>query len=323
MGFSSVVYIVLPVLLLGVILGRKYRVRKWGHCQSKRLLDGQICIVTGANSGIGKEVAKDLATRKAKVILACRDLESTKTAIEDIRKTVSTGELIPMHLDLASLDSVRKFAEEVLKQFPQINILVNNAGVWCTQPQTTSDGFEIHFGINHLGHFLLTNLLLPKLKESKPCRVVTVSSGLHERGVIELDNLNFEKSDGIPPKKGMNPAYCNSKLANALFSQELSVRAPPVATYAVCPGFTLTGLFRNYKPRFYQYILFTPVIYWSMRTAKQGAQTVIHCCVAEELEGETGAFYRNCERYVSTADLNPKLASDLWTASEQLVGLSA
>lgn len=121
-----------------------------------------------------------------------------------------------MHLDLASFDSIRKFSKEVLQKYMKIHVLINNAGVYfpLTDSQKTKDGFEMNFGVNHLGHFLLTNLLVERIKESAPSRIVIVSSGLHERGVIDLDDLNMEKRREISHNIRVNPAYCASKLAN-------------------------------------------------------------------------------------------------------------
>ncbi|XP_065346721.1 retinol dehydrogenase 12-like [Cloeon dipterum] len=311
---------------VGLWLVRKLRERQWGYCRSRRTLEGRVCIVTGANGGIGFEVAKDLARRKARVILACRNLNNARKAVEDIRREgILTGELIPMQLDLSSLESIREFSKEALEQFQEIHLLVNNAGVYVpvAEKQKTADGFELHFGVNHLGHFLLTNLLIERIVKSKPSRIVTVSSTLHEKGEIDFDNLQLEDLSNLDPKKSRtNPGYCNSKLANALFSQELAQRVPEgVSSYAVCPGFTLTNLFRSFNPKFYHYIMFAPIMYWYMRSATQGAQGVIACAVSEDFEGQSGLFYKDCKLYKSKADLNPEIAKKLWEKSQELVSL--
>ncbi|XP_067007931.2 retinol dehydrogenase 12 [Anabrus simplex] len=319
---SSVVYIIFPILL-AVGLIRKYREYQWGYCKSNSSLHGKVFLVTGANSGIGKETVRELVRRKARVIMACRDMKKARLAIEDIRRHESSGELIPMHLDLASLKSVRKFCEEVMKDFPKIHVLINNAGMYIPmeEKKKTDDGFEIHFGVNHLGHFLLTNLLLPRLKESAPSRIVIVSSALHEQGKIDFDDLNGEKT---PTKSGRhNSGYCNSKLANMLFSIELAKRTQDsgVCVYALCPGFAYTGLFRSRTIKWYHYILFSPIALLYLRSAAQGAQTVIHCATCEEVEGESGLLYRNCTIYKPKKKLDPEVASKLWEVSEKLVGL--
>lgn len=321
---SGVVYVFFPVLL-AIGLLRKIREYQWGHCKSKSSLHGKVFIVTGANSGIGKETVRELARRKARVIMACRDLKNAKSAIEDIRREVSSGELIPMLLDLESLESVRMFAKEVLHDFPYINVLINNAGVSIpvSERRKTKDGFEINFGINHLGHFLLTNLLLPRLKESTPSRIVIVSSMLHERGKIDFENLNGEKGF-ITTSKRANPGYCNSKLANMYFHVELTKRleGTGVDTYALCPGFVYTNIFRYSHIKWYHYIMFSPIALIYLRTPSQGAQTTLHCATSEELEGKSGYFYRNCDTFVSKMEFDPNVAQKLWEVSEEMVGLN-
>ncbi|XP_020282736.1 retinol dehydrogenase 12-like [Pseudomyrmex gracilis] len=323
MALSSwYLFFILPtVVFIGLL--RKCRERTWGRCKSTTNLQGQVFLVTGANSGIGKETVKELAKRKATVIMACRDMQNAKNAMANIRNTIHTGELIPMKLDLASFSSIREFADEVLKSFPKIDVLINNAGVYAPLKDCamTKDGFEIHFGVNHLGHFLLTNLLLDRLKESAPSRVVVVTSKLLESGVIDFSNLNGEK--GLPVKSRMNPGYCNSKLANAYFAMELAKRTQNtgVNVYMVCPGFTYTGLFRNVKRSWFHYIIFSPIALMFLRTANQGAQTVLHCATESSLSEESGHLYRDCKLYVSKKNLDPETALRLWDISAKLTGL--
>ncbi|XP_017880477.1 retinol dehydrogenase 11-like, partial [Ceratina calcarata] len=275
---SSWYYIILPVLLFIGLL-RKCRERTWGRCKNTDSLQGRVFIVTGANSGIGKEVVKELVKRKATVILACRNLQNAHNTISEIRTRIPTGELVPMELNLASFSSIREFVAAVIKDFAEVHVLINNAGVYVPfkEHALTEDGYEIHFGVNHLGHFLLTNLLLEHLKQNAPSRIVIVTSKLFESGVIDFSNLNGEK--GLTIKGRMNPAYCNSKLANTYFGIELAKRLENtgVNVYMVCPGFTYTGLFRNVKRSWFHYIMFSPVALLFLRTANQGAQTVLHC----------------------------------------------
>ncbi|XP_077261870.1 retinol dehydrogenase 11 [Temnothorax americanus] len=318
---SSWCYFILPVVLLIGLL-RKCRERTWGRCRSTGNLQGRVFLVTGANSGIGRETAKELVKRKATVVMACRNVRSAKNAITEIRSKIPTGELIPMELDLSSFSSIRDFANEALKKFPQIHVLINNAGVYAPLKDhaSTKDGFEIHFGVNHLGHFLLTHLLLDRLKESAPSRIVVVTSKLLESGVIDFSNLNGEK--GLPVKSRMNPGYCNSKLANAYFAAELAKRTENtgINVYMVCPGFTYTGLFRNVKRSWFHYIIFSPVALMFLRTPNQGAQTVLHCATESSLSEESGHLYRDCKLYVSKKDLDPEVALRLWDVSAKLTG---
>lgn len=315
-------YVILPVVLLVGLL-RKCRERSWGRCKdTTSSLQGRVFLVTGANSGIGKETVKELAKRRATVIMACRDLQNARNVVSEIRGRISTGELVPMELDLSSLASIRAFANEVLNNFPEIHVLINNAGVYAPLKDhaLTKDGFEIHFGVNHLGHFLLTNLLLDRLKECAPSRVVVVTSKLLESGTIDFTNLNGEK--GLPVKGRMNSAYYNSKLANAYFAVELARRTEGagINVYMVCPGFTYTGLFRHVKRSWFHYIFFSPVALMFLRTANQGAQTVLHCAIEPSLHNESGHIYRDCKLYVSKKELDPDVALRLWDVSAKLTG---
>ena len=212
---AAVGWVVAIVVVAGMFLLKKYL--SGGVCRSKARLDGKTVIITGANTGIGKETALDLAKRGARVILACRDLDKANTAANEIREASGNSGILVKKLDLASKNSVREFADGIVKGETKLDILINNAGIMCCPCWKTEDGFDMQFGVNHLGHFLLTNLLIDLLKRSAPSRVVNVSSNAH-RGEIDLDDLNSEKSYS---RVG---AYSNSKLANILFTRELSRR---------------------------------------------------------------------------------------------------
>ncbi|GLV34001.1 Retinol dehydrogenase 1 [Carabus blaptoides fortunei] len=301
---------VFPTLGVILVLVRKYQEYKWGKCTNSVSLRDKVVLITGANSGIGYETAKELARRGAKVILACRDMDKAIGAITRIQQSLqSCNNLVPMQLDLGSLHSVQAFVEELSRTESQIDILINNAGVSYPKSkdevQRTSDGFEIHFGVNHLGHYLLTRLLLPKLRAAAPgSRVIIVSSLLHQKANIYLADLNAV-SDAHTPTR--TPEYNNSKLANAYFGCELAARVQQdgVGVYTVCPGWVYTGLFRNHHIRWYHYPL--------------GAQTLVHCATEPELASETGKFYRNCAPYQSTVQFSADTAQRLWMASEQII----
>lgn len=175
-------------------------------------------LITGANTGIGKETAIDLAKRGAKIIIACRDMEKAEAAVKEIIDKSDNQNVICKKLDLADIKSIREFAEGINRDEPNLNILINNAGVMVCPYGKTADGFEMQFGVNHLGHFLLTHLLLDLIKRSAPARIVTVSSMAHSWGVINLDDINSEKS------YGKSAAYSQSKLANVLFTHSLAKR---------------------------------------------------------------------------------------------------
>ena len=231
-------------IAVGVIgLSCAFLIRRWaagGVCRSKARLDGKTVIITGANNGIGLETAVDLAKRNAaRVILACRSVERGEKAAVEVRKRSNNDNVVFRQLDLASLESVRKFAAKILEEEPRIDILINNAGVMALpERKLTKDGFEMQFGTNHLGHFLLTNLLLDRLKEAPSARIVNVSSVAYKMGSIKMDNLNSEHS------YTSWGAYCQSKIANILFTRGLSKRleGTNVTANALHPGAIFTGL---------------------------------------------------------------------------------
>ncbi|XP_063852816.1 neurofilament heavy polypeptide-like isoform X2 [Scylla paramamosain] len=321
-GVMGVLGVVVSVAV-GVYLIRKYRERKWGKCTSKRRLDGKVVVVTGANSGIGKEVARDLASRGALVVLACRNKEAALQAVKEIRTTTGDGELIVMELDLGELSSVRSFSTSLLGKFSHLDILINNAGLYVPPGEEgrTKDGYEIHFGVNHLGHFLLTHLLLPRLQETPGARVVTVASSLYKSGKIDLEDL--ESKNGYD-KKMRNALYANSKLANVLHSQEIARRSAGTGlrAFALCPGLVHTGLFRYSANSIglLRKLLFAPVMYFFMRSAWQGAQSVIYCAVSEELDDKEWTMVADCKpTAVTSVAEDPETARRLWEVSLAMV----
>lgn len=305
----------LPTILL-LIVFRKYRESKWGKCNNSVRLTGKVALVTGANSGIGYEIAKELAARGAQVILACRTLEKARSTSENIRKTLlNCPALVPLELDLGCLKSVNTFAQLVKKDYHTIDILINNAGVAYPRAQRlqTVDGFEIHFGINHLGHFYLTKLLVDLVAKGQG-RVVVVASSLHEKGKLDLEairNLQFEDGENL---------YANSKLANVYFGRELARRTKDkgIKVYNICPGWVYTGLFRH-SFKWYHFILVAPMAFIFMRSAKQGSETAIYCATEPSLHKESGQLYRDCKRYNSKAIFYEKLAEELWEESDKMI----
>lgn len=206
-------------------------------------LSGKTFVVTGANSGIGYEAARALAAKHGSVVLACRSLEKGQTALDAIRKVAPDARLELGRLDLGDLESVRAFAEKFSREHRRLDVLVNNAGIMAIPRRTTRDGFEMQIGTNHLGHFALTGLLLTRLVESAPARVVTVSSMAHTMGkfrALDAEDLRLEQGYA---KWG---AYGRSKLANLLFAYELErrleARFPEVISVACHPGYAATNL---------------------------------------------------------------------------------
>ena len=236
------------ILAIGgaIVVGGLFAFRRWaagGVCRSQAKLDGKTVIITGANSGIGLETAVDLAKRNARVILACRSVERGEKAAVEVRKRSGNDNVVFRQLDLASLDSVRKFSGKILEEEPRIDILINNAGVFYVTRTLTQDGFEMQFGVNHLGHFLLTNLLLNRIKEAPSARIVNVSSGAYSFGRIDFDNLNSERSFSQWGAR----AYQTSKLANILFTRSLAKRlkGTNVTVNSLHPGTVTTEIGRH------------------------------------------------------------------------------
>lgn len=297
--------------------------RKWfagGVCRSKARLDGKTVLITGANIGIGKETAQDLARRGARVIMACRDMDKASEVAEEIRQKTGNGNVVIKKLDLASLESVRHLAEEIQHEEERLDLLINNAGIMMCPKWKTEDGFEMQFGVNHLGHFLLTNSLLDLLKKSSPSRVVNVSSLAHEKGQIHFDDINLDK-DYDPYK-----SYRQSKLANVLFTRELARRlqGTGVTANSLHPGVVRTALGRHIMPTIavWRRIIFAPFILLLFKTPWQGAQTTIHCAVAEELEHTSGLYFSDCApKKVASQATDDEAARRLWELSAQMVGL--
>ncbi|CAL8101826.1 unnamed protein product [Orchesella dallaii] len=272
-GFSSfVIYVI-----------RHFLSKHW--CCANRLEEesvrGRTVIITGSSSGIGKEAAIEFADRHARVIVTARTLEDAKKTVVDIRRKTFFGEVIPMKLDLGSIQSVKEFYHEIIKSYDTIDILINNAGVLVPSDEIerTTDGFEIHFGVNHLGHFLLTNLLLPLLKNAENSRIVIVSSGTYKKSKLNFDDLNWEKSkptatatvSNALPNESDYLLYKSSKLANVLFAKELSKRleGTGVHVYTLCPGNVLTSISRHIKLPLYYYFVYAPLILLTIKTARQ------------------------------------------------------
>ena len=322
------------LLKLGVIIamvGISYRLLRvfiaGGVCTSKARMSGKTVIITGANSGIGKATAVDLARRGARVIMACRDLERSKTALNDIVKKTGSSSVILKHLNLASMKSIRAFAEDINTNEAKLHVLINNAALMSgREREEAEDGLELTMAVNHFGHFLLTNLLLDLLKKSAPSRVVVVASIAHHnymetRSPFRFDNMHSEIF------YTHWEAYGQSKLANILFTRELARRlsGSGVTANSLHPGIVKTGIF-NFTRHFGcpENIgnLLSRVTTLIFKTAEEGAQTVIHLAVSEEVEGTTGKYFVDCKEQNPAKTAQDDLAANrLWHTSAELVGL--
>ncbi|XP_078000924.1 retinol dehydrogenase 14-like [Glandiceps talaboti] len=303
---------------IGVLLARRYFAG--GVCRSMAKMTGKTVIITGANCGIGKATAMELAKREARVIMACRNVQSGRDAATDIRRKTSNGDLIVKHLDLSSFESIRGFSKEIIAEEKRLDVLINNAGLFQCPYMTTEDGYEMQLGVNHLGHFLLTNLLLELLKKSSPSRIVVVSSKLHKKGVIDFENLNmtevnYDKAAG----------YNNSKLANVMFARELARKLDDSGVTVNClhPGIVWTNLARHINVSTLVKIVFRPLIWLILKNPMEGAQTTLYLTVTPELENVSGKYFGDChEKPFTPAAQDDGVAKKLWEVSEKMTGLA-
>ncbi|GAB1291487.1 Retinol dehydrogenase 13 [Apodemus speciosus] len=314
----------LPVSVVGTVIGGTVLLKDYvagGACPSKATIPGKTVIVTGANTGIGKQTALELAKRGGNVILACRDMEKCEAAAKDIRGETLNPSVRAEHLDLASLKSIREFARKIIKEEERVDVLVNNAAVMRCPHWTTEDGFEMQFGVNHLGHFLLTNLLLDKLKASAPSRIINLSSLAHVAGHIDFEDLNWQTR-----KYDTKAAYCQSKLAVVLFTKELShrLRGTGVTVNALHPGVARTELGRHTGMHNSAFSGFTlgPFFWLLFKSPQLAAQPSTYLAVAEELETVSGKYFDGLrEKAPSPEAEDEEVARRLWTESAHLVGL--
>ncbi|XP_060532700.1 retinol dehydrogenase 13-like [Cylas formicarius] len=290
--------------------------------KGKKEQNGKIVIVTGANTGIGKEVTAELARRGAKVYMACRDMNRCEATRKDIVLDTGNKYVYCRPCDLASLKSISNFATIFKKEEKHLDVLINNAGVMRTPPGSkTADGFESQIGVNHLGHFLLTNLLLDVLKDSAPSRIINVSSVAHQRGRIKKDDFNSDKS--YDPAE----AYAQSKLANILFTRELANRlqGTGVTVNAVHPGIVDTDITRHmsfYKSRISS-ILIKPFLWPFIKDSRQGAQTVLYLALDPEVEKVSGKYFCDYkEEEISKEAQDEEMAKWLWKVSEKWTKLT-
>ncbi|XP_012529659.2 retinol dehydrogenase 11 isoform X1 [Monomorium pharaonis] len=307
-------------------------------CTSKARLDGKTVVITGASDGIGKETARDLYARGARVILACRNMEKTNKAVEDIKNNPpsrltkdeyknNVGELAIYFLDLSSLKSVRECAKNLLTNEAAIHILINNAGVVVPNVQKTKDGHEMTLQVNYLSHFLLTLLLLPKMQLSSPnCRIVNVSSITHFTANIDFDDINLEN----PTRHRIftrYTKYARTKLANILFTKELARRLKEanihgINIYSLHPGLIWTNVWDDGFTRIFLNTIIRFFLKLFYINVEEGAQTTIYCSVDEKTANDTGLYYSNCG--IATASRkanNYQYAKKLWNVSCRLLNL--
>ncbi|KAI6648090.1 Retinol dehydrogenase 13-like [Oopsacas minuta] len=299
-----------------------------GVCVSKRRLDGKNVIITGGNVGLGYETAVDLARRGARVIIACRDEKKGLNAERKIRLESNNDEVFYQHLNLASLSSVREFSRQINESSHGVDILINNAGVMGCPLTYTEDGYEMQFATNHLGHFLLTNLLLDKLKAAPEARIVNVSSlGAKFTWSFKFDNVTPKEAHSYSPMA----TYTQTKLANILFTIHLAdlLRGTNVTCNSLHPGSVNTELARHMLDKIrkikFGWLLasiYDKIIGYLIKDSKLGAQTQIYLAVSEELVGVTGKYFSDCVECSLRPSWTKNNAMRLWEMSERMVGMT-
>jgi NAD(P)-dependent dehydrogenase (short-subunit alcohol dehydrogenase family) len=280
-------------------------------------MNGRVCVVTGATHGIGVATARELAARGATVVIHGRDRARAEAVAAQVRQATGNRDVHSAQADFAELAQVRRLAAD-LAQLPRLDVLINNAALMSRVRGESADHYELTFAVNHLAPFLLTNLLLPKLRDCAPARVIVVASEAHRRATLDFDDLMNERVAGLWP------AYQRSKLANILFARELAARLGDcgVTVNALHPGVVNSNLFHDSSPalRFAMRSLGSLLLL----SPRQGADTSVYLASAPELTGRTGGYYRR-RRLISpsVAAQSAADAARLWRESARLTGLAA
>ncbi|MDG2271561.1 MAG: SDR family NAD(P)-dependent oxidoreductase [Halioglobus sp.] len=294
-------------------------------------LKGKLAVVTGASSGLGQETSRVLAAAGATVLMVARNEDALEGVAQEIRQQHPEAQLLTQIMDLADLNSVRSAAMAILQRTDEIQLLINNAGVMACPLMRTAQGFEMQFGTNHLGHFLLTELLLPALVKGAPGRVINLSSAGHKFGPFNFDDPDYHHREYDKWQ-----AYGESKTANILFSVglDLRMRDRGVRAFAVHPGMIMTNLARHLKPADITALTdrspsSEPLAF---KTVEQGAATSVWAATAAELALEGGIYLEDCQiakaaagdgvRGIESYAIDSAAAEQLWSLSEDLVGQS-
>jgi retinol dehydrogenase-12 len=276
-------------------------------------LDGRHFLVTGANTGIGKETARALAKAGARVTLAGRSEDKTRAAMSEIADETPGADLEFLQLDLSDFESVRKAASEFLARDEPLHVLINNAGLAGGKGMTAS-GFEMTFGTNHMGPFLLTQLLLDRLKQADAARIVNVASTMHYQAKgIDWDAVRQPTGTRVGMKE-----YSESKLANVLHAQELARRlaGTNVTTYSLHPGVIASDVYRRVPWPVRK------VMTMFMQSTEEGAKTSLFCATSPDVAGDSGLYYDDAKEKKPSRAATPELAAELWERSEAWVSSS-
>jgi len=330
------------LLLICLVLPAVYVYKRWTGwfsgtmCTTFNRLDGRVVVVTGGNTGIGKETVRELVKRGAKVITGCRDIKKAKRAVDEIKE--ETGyDVIVEPLDLADVDSIKQFASRCLEE-SRLDVLVNNAGLMMpVKGLTTKQGFEIHMGVNHLGHYLLTTLLHPLLVKSgtvhHPSRVVNVSSDGHKFTMWhgqDIDHSEFGLASwAYSGMFAFHRLYGQSKLAQIYHAKEVSRLAKEKGEHVIAvslhPGAVATEITRYHNQGFFEAVtsfIENGLLYFG-KTALEGAQTTLHCCVADSSYLEPGGYYVDCRLQGLPYWYNNRQQVKLREVSDRLLGIES
>ncbi|HLK58645.1 MAG TPA: SDR family oxidoreductase [Chthonomonadaceae bacterium] len=274
-----------------------------------------MCLITGATSGIGRQAVLELAGMGATVGIVYRDRQRAEETRAEILQATGNDRLELLEADLASQASLRRLAEEVLQRFPRLDVLINNAGIMQRKREFSPDGIEMTFAVNHLAYFLLTNLLLDRLKASAPARIINISSDAHRAVRMDFDNLQGEK------RFSLMRVYSLSKLANVLFTYRLAkqLEGAGVTVNAVHPGFIKTRILHNAHS-----LLFSLLARFYARSVQEGADTMVYLASSSEVEGQTGKYFVNRRASASgPGSYDEATMERLWEISANLTGLTA
>jgi len=279
-------------------------------------MKGRLCIITGANSGIGYHTAKGLAEKKATVVMVCRDLEKGQKALDEIKTATGSNSLYLMHCDVSSMKSIDRFTREFNDRFTCLHVIINNAGAAFSKRQTTEEGYEKTIATNYLGAFKLTHNLLPILREKTPSRIINISSGMHKTGKVDFEDLMFEKR-----YKSME-AYATTKLMVTAYTYALAERleGTGVTANVVEPGFVATNLGAN-MGGFWDKLAFT-IVRPIQTSAEKGAETSIWAASNSELEEVTGkTFAKKSEAKSAEITYDTEFQDKLWENTVKTLGL--
>lgn len=279
-------------------------------------MENKIYLITGANSGIGKETARAIAKMGATVVMACRNLQKAQAVCDDINAETGLNNVSVIEVDVSSQESIRNMAIAFGKKFDKLDVLINNAGFIAEKKEMTTDGYESMFGINHLGYFLTSHYLLPYLRKSPKARIVNVASVAHRFAQLDWKNLNAEKSFSSMRTYGL------SKLCNILFTKELALylKNTNITVNALHPGGVNSNFGKNNDNLFGKLVTYFGSLV--LISSADGAKTSIYLATSPEVDGVSGKYYAKYKpASLSAAASNPENAKKLWEISLQLTGI--